>query len=208
MTSSRSADPGPAADLAPPRRRDARATRRRILEAAQHAFSETGYSHAGLRDIAARAGTSSTLVLRYFGSKVALFEAALTAAMPVQDTLRWSRDEYPERLAEALLDTANPVRPPLMIALASGDPEAAAAAARVTEARIIGPVAAWLGGADARSRALGIAALATGFATFMRQLPLTPLPPAEQAHQTAWFIGAVRALVEGDGGPPGDAPAG
>lgn len=178
-----------------PRKRDAEATRLRILEAAQQAFSETGYSHTGIREIARRAGTSSTLLLRYYGSKAGLFEAALEAAMPATATLDWGKDDYAARLADALLDPENVVRPPLMIALASGDPEAAAIAARVTESRAIRPLAEWLGGDDAHCRSVAIAMAATGFATYLRQLPLASIDDDEREKLRAWFIDTVRALL-------------
>lgn len=185
-----------ASDQSPSHPRNADATRARILEAAQQAFSETGYSHTGIREIARRAGISSTLLLRYFGSKAGLFEAALRDAIPVSSTLLWEREEYGMRLAAALLDTANRVRPPQMIVLASGDPEAAEIAARVTSERAIGPLAEWLGGEDGRRRALSIAMLATGFVTYARQLPLD-LPAAERTQLQSWFADQVGALIRG-----------
>jgi AcrR family transcriptional regulator len=180
----------------PPRKRDAAATRARILEAAQRAFSETGYSHTGIREIARAAGTSSTLVLRYFGSKTGLFEAALTAAMPVAAVLAQPCETLGRTLAEGLLDPANAIRPPLMIAMASGDPEAAAIAARVFEAQSIAPVAAWLGEPDGRARALEMAMLATGLVSYLRQLPLPPASAAERGHIVNWFARAVQAIVD------------
>lgn len=178
-----------------PRKRDAAATRARILEAAQRAFSETGYSHTGIRDIARLAGTSPTLVLRYFRSKAGLFEAALAAAMPVEAIFAHPRDALGRGLAEALLDPANAIRPPLMIALAAGDPEAAAIAARVFEAQSIAPLARWLGGSDGRARALEMAMLATGLVSYLRQLPLSPVSEAERLHIVEWFAQAVQAIV-------------
>lgn len=180
----------------PPRKRDAVATRARILEAAQRAFSETGYSHTGIREIARAAGTSSTLVLRYFRSKAGLFEAALTAAMPVAAVLSQPRETLGRSLAEGLLDPANAIRPPLMIAMASGDPEAAAIAARVFENQSIAPVATWLGGSDGRARALEMAMLATGLVSYLRQLPLHPPSEAERRHIVDWFARAIQAIVD------------
>jgi len=58
-----------------PKRRNAPKTKAKILAASQEAFAELGYSQAGIRDIAAIAGVSSTLLLRYFGSKPALFRS-------------------------------------------------------------------------------------------------------------------------------------
>jgi AcrR family transcriptional regulator len=179
-----------------PRKRDAAATRARILEAAQRAFSETGYSHTGIREIARLAGTSSTLVLRYFGSKAGLFEAALVAAMPVETVFVHPREALGRGLAGALLDPANAIRPPLMIPLAAGDPEAAAIAARVFEAQSIAPLAQWLEGPDRRARALEIAMLATGLVSYLRQLPLRAPTEAERRHIVDWFARAIQAIVD------------
>ena len=179
-----------------PHKRDAAATRARILEAAQRAFSDTGYSHTGIREIARLAGTSSTLVLRYFGSKAGLFEAALIAAMPVETVLAHPREALGRGLGKALLDPANEIRPPLMITLASGDPEAATIAARVMEAQSIAPLAAWLGEPDGRARALEIAMLATGLVFYLRQLPLPASAAGEHRHMVDWFAEAVQAVVD------------
>jgi AcrR family transcriptional regulator len=180
----------------PPRKRDAQATRARILEAAQHAFSVTGYSHTGIREIARRAGTSSTLLLRYYGSKASLFEAALTDAVSIAPVVAQPRAQLGKALAEALLDPVNEIRPPLMIALAAGDPEAAAIAARVTEDHIIAPMARWLGPPDGRTRALKMAMLATGLVSYLRQLPLRKVTAAEQQRIADWFAEAVQAIVD------------
>ncbi len=184
------------ADVLPPRKRDAQASRARILDAAQRAFAEMGYSDTGIRDIARLADTSTTLLLRYFGSKAGLFEAALIAAVPVDTVLAHPRERFGEELAASLLDPGNPIRPPLMIALASGDAEAAAIAARVMEQRNIAPLAAWLGEPDGRARALEIAMLATGLVTYARQLPLRPMAKDENRHIVAWFASAVQAIVD------------
>ena len=47
--------------------------RRRLLEAGQRVFAETGYSGARVEDVIAAAGTSRATFYRYFGSKNALF---------------------------------------------------------------------------------------------------------------------------------------
>jgi hypothetical protein len=135
-------------------------------------------------------------VLRYFGSKAGLFEAALTAAMPMETVFAQPRETLGQGLARALLDPDNEIRPPLMIAMASGDPEAAAIAARVFEAQSIAPVAEWLGGPDGRARALEMAMLATGLVSYLRQLPLPPPSVAERRHIVDWFAAAIQAIVD------------
>jgi hypothetical protein len=106
------------------------------------------------------------------------------------------RAQLGKALAEALLDPVNEIRPPLMIALAAGDPEAAAVAARVTEEHIIAPMARWLGGPNGRTRALKMAMLATGLVSYLRQLPLREVTAAEQQRIADWFAGAVQAIVD------------
>lgn len=59
---------------------NARQTRDAILCAARQTFAEQGYDHAGLREIAARAGIDKRLITRYFGSKQQLFAEALSAS--------------------------------------------------------------------------------------------------------------------------------
>lgn len=80
----------------PPTRRAA------IIEAARRAFSGGSYESAGLREIAAAAGLDTGHVVREFGSKEALFEAALVCALearPRVDPEQWAAD-----LAEELVD--------------------------------------------------------------------------------------------------------
>ena len=60
-----------------PKRRNASRTRARILDAAYNAFAAHGYSQTGIREIAEQADVASSLILRYFGNKISLFEHAL-----------------------------------------------------------------------------------------------------------------------------------
>jgi AcrR family transcriptional regulator len=70
----------PTEDLSatPTRSRRSRGEPRRLLiEAARGLFNERGYSGATTREIADRAGVSETLMFRYFGSKVGVFQQAM-----------------------------------------------------------------------------------------------------------------------------------
>jgi TetR/AcrR family transcriptional regulator len=65
-------------DSAPqPRRRDAAATRERILVAAAELFSELSFDQATTRQIASRAGVRQALLSYYFASKDELWRAAI-----------------------------------------------------------------------------------------------------------------------------------
>jgi AcrR family transcriptional regulator len=59
------------------RRRDAGASRRAILDAAETLFARRGYEQASLGEIGRRAGVSAALPAYFFGGKRALYEAVL-----------------------------------------------------------------------------------------------------------------------------------
>ena len=178
------------------RRRDAPATRARILAAAQRAFSSLGYARAGLREIAALAGTSSTLLIRYYGSKAGLYEAALTEALSQGDVLTLPRAGFGKLLAAQFVRPEVEILPPAMMALAAGDPEAAAITARIAERYAIAPLAEWLGGAESRARAARIFMLTTSFVLYSRNLPVLPLADPGQSGTTAWLAAAIQAIVD------------
>ncbi|MEV8608012.1 TetR family transcriptional regulator [Amycolatopsis sp. NPDC051373] len=66
-------------DSSSPRRRDAAASRDRLLAAAGELFAERGYDQTTARDIGERAGVDPTMIARYFGGKAQLFIAVLRA---------------------------------------------------------------------------------------------------------------------------------
>jgi AcrR family transcriptional regulator len=63
----------------PSRPRNAQSTRDAILTAARTLFTQHGFEGVGVREIAAQVGVNASLVNRYFGSKEALFTAAVDA---------------------------------------------------------------------------------------------------------------------------------
>ena len=60
-------------------------TRAAILEAARELFAAEGYERATVRDIAAKASIDPALVIRYFGSKEALFVRAADIELRMPD---------------------------------------------------------------------------------------------------------------------------
>jgi AcrR family transcriptional regulator len=62
---------------ASPRRRDAAASRDRLLKAASDLFADRGYDRTTSRDIGERAGVDPTMIARYFGGKAQLYIAVL-----------------------------------------------------------------------------------------------------------------------------------
>jgi len=178
-----------------PKRRNAPKTRAKILDAAQQAFAETGYAQTGIRDIAAIADVSSTLLLRYYGSKAGLFEAALLDAMRVAPLFALRREHFGEHIATQVLNAAVDIKPPSMIALSTGDPDARDIAARVTREHVVAPLAKWLGPPDAQARAAEIVILSIGFALFTQQIPI--VPRGGEKKLARWFAQTIQAIVDG-----------
>ncbi|MFC4244636.1 TetR/AcrR family transcriptional regulator [Gryllotalpicola reticulitermitis] len=71
-------------------------TAERILEAAQTEFGLRGKDGATIRAVARRAGVDPSLVLQHYGSKEALFSAA------IQPTVELTADDVPAHLSEVL----------------------------------------------------------------------------------------------------------
>jgi TetR/AcrR family transcriptional regulator len=61
----------------PTRRRDAAASRRAILDAAETLFAQRGYELTSLGEVGRRAGVSAALPAYFFGGKQALYQAVL-----------------------------------------------------------------------------------------------------------------------------------
>jgi AcrR family transcriptional regulator len=179
-----------------PKRRNAPKTKAAILSAAQTAFAEHGYAQTGIRDIAALADISSPLLLRYFGSKAGLFEAALIDAVQVEELFDVDRSKFGEHLTSLFMDAKLDIKPPSIIALSTGHADARDIATRVTNEQVIAPLAKWLGPPDARTRALQIVMIAMGFVLCTRQFPLMPARKGIDKKLAKWFAKTVQAVVD------------
>src|SRR5437764_15403785 len=84
-----------------PRRSDA--TRAAILDAARERFAADGYERATIRAIAADARIDPSMVIRYFGSKDALFAAAAVFDLRLPDVASLPRDRIGEALTAHFL---------------------------------------------------------------------------------------------------------
>ena len=78
------------------------ATRTALLDAAEEAFFDPGWDRATLASIAARAGVTKQTLLRHFGSKDGLLEAAFARAF---ERVRAQRFAAPGDDVEAAIDT-------------------------------------------------------------------------------------------------------
>jgi AcrR family transcriptional regulator len=178
-----------------PRARNAGETRSRLLVAAQQTFAEVGYSAAGVRQIAAAAGVDPALVMRYFGSKAGLYEAALGDAIPDFPDLDLSHEQFGERLTAKFIERFLDDRALAMIVLSAGDPEARAIGLRVMHEHGVKPLADWLGPPDAEARATRMIMLSTGFMFYTRQLPLMSPSEAVENSTSAWLADMLQKVI-------------
>ncbi len=153
------------------RRRDASASRRAILDAAEQLFAQRGYERASLGEIGRRAGVSAALPAYFFGGKRALYEAVL-------ERLLAEREARLEPLAERAVDElerSGRLRPALELLI---DGYIDFLCERTALVRLMGREA--LGGG--RYLAPGprhSVAVAGGLARFLRSLPPPPGPSVD-----------------------------
>ena len=144
----------------PGRRPGETRTRDTILAAARTQFADNGFDAASVRAIARDADVDPALVLHYFGSKAALFAAALQLPFDpdeiVERVLEGPRDELGRRLARFFLSIWDvPERREAVMALlraATTSPDAAAMLRERIGERVLRPVGEHLGVPDAPLR--------------------------------------------------------
>lgn len=149
-------------------------SRELIVRAARRLFAERGYSSVSVRDVAAEAGVSPSLVMKLVGSKAQLFSSSVQFASDEQDL------SHPvERLGHELVrsvvgrlgsDGPEPLARAVVLALPAPDIEEVRA--RFREAYAV-PLAARLGGgATAEQTAEMVVATLVGLAVSARVLGL------------------------------------
>ncbi|MBV9510990.1 MAG: TetR family transcriptional regulator [Caulobacteraceae bacterium] len=185
------------AEAAEPRPKDAARTRADILRAAQKVFSTHGYTHAGLREIAAKAGINVALVGRYFGSKEKLFEAALDDLFTSRALWNHPRESFGREVVNQFVssDDDEPHALPILTQ-AAADPIAQALAQALIRTRLIGPLAEWLGPPDAEARAGQILAITAGFFTYRMLVPLEPFAGPLDPSVFGWLEKGLQDIVD------------
>lgn len=177
--------------------RDADRTRQAILDAAQRVFAEKGFAETGVRDITAIAGVNQSLVSRYFGGKLRLFEAALEEALDARLVTGLTRQEFGAAVVARFVDPAPAHINPLPILLgAAADSEARAVALRLLHDRVFAPFRDWFGGDAAAVKAARFMIVSTGFFTYREQLPLGPFTGAMDPALRAWLEREFQAIVD------------
>ena len=146
--------------------------RTKLAEAARTLFRAKGYEAAGMREIATAAGVNVSIAMREYGGKAGLFRHAIALDLDLGDTLRGTRGLWGASLADLALKGEWAAHAPA--ALSTGNPHAARVLAEEWEAKLVRPLAAALGGAEADERARLILATMAGFATGRETLGMSP----------------------------------
>jgi AcrR family transcriptional regulator len=164
-------------------------SREAIAAAARAQFAEVGYDRATIRSIAAAAGVDPALVMRFFGSKEALFRDVMALPAAAADALErladGPRETIGRRLAEVVVGLLeNPATRPVVlgrIRSATSHPDAAALV-RETVTRDLLRLAAAVSDDEPEARAVLAGAHVVGIA-FARYVvcvePLASLPAAD-----------------------------
>jgi len=87
-------------------RRNAAEIRASVLEAAGTLFASDGYDGVSIRDIAAAAGIQPSVVIRYFGTKGALFRQLLSTFQP-RELASEILPNLPKLMSESLLHSSS-----------------------------------------------------------------------------------------------------
>lgn len=179
--------------------RDRERTSERILHAAKVAFAKRGYTAASLRDIAEDAGVTAALVVRYFGSKEALFEAAVADAFDLRRAFAdVDASALGEALAAPLFGEQGDTDQMAMTLLAAVDPAMNGLVRKLVRKRMHEPMAALVGGEDAEQRAALVLALATGVWVYRFLLPLAPLAGRSNPDAIRRVAALLQCIVDDD----------
>lgn len=179
--------------MAPTRREETEAA---ILGSARILFSRQSFEQVGVRDIADAAGVNPALVIRYFGTKEALFEQAVTQEVNLDVLFRVPRERLGEALVRYIVGKKD--ADSLLALLRSASSEQAGMLLRQSiEAQFITPLAASMQGND---RALGaglVAAQLLGVALMREVVMSEPLKSADDERLVARYAPLVQRLLDG-----------
>jgi AcrR family transcriptional regulator len=198
-------------------------TREAIARAAREQFAELGFDRATIRGIAAGAGVDPALVIRFYGSKDALFREVMTlppaAAEALGRVADGPRETAGRRLAELVVGLLeSPATRPIVlgrIRSASSHPDAADLVREVVT-RDLGRLAAALTDDEPETRAVLVGAQLVGLALARYVVlaePLASLPAGDVVEYLAptfqhYLVEPLRAAETPRarrGGPPSEA---
>ena len=162
--------------------RNAATTRKAIFDAARRLFAGEIYENVGLREIAAEVGIDPALIIRYFGSKEALFREILRSGKPDSLFQGVAAQDLPVHMVSLIMDgdddceesQARLERVMIFLRSASSSKASAMVHEAMNEA-IIEPIAALLDTPDARLRACMALTILSGSGMLRQILGVKPV---------------------------------
>lgn len=180
-----------------PHRRNAAATRARLLQAAREQFLRHGYRATSLRSVAAQAGVDVMLIRRYFGSKEELFTAATDVSDNVAVVRRTADDAVGHVLIERVLAARQDIDAPIFALLrSSGDPAVVARLNRQLETGLTRNLSKRIEADQPRLRADMVTALLLGIGVLRALLNKEPIATADDHDIAAIFTEAFATLTK------------
>lgn len=179
--------------------RNASATRATILAAARSLFAKSGFDGISLRDIASQAECNVALVSRYFGSKDELFLEAVSEGFDLSSIANSQRQEFGQNMARYILSKRQrgALEPLQALLRSTSNANATKLMQDILENQFITPLAAWLGGENAKLRAATIAAMILGVATTRDILESPSMTKASVEKNIEVLAPLLQALVDG-----------
>jgi AcrR family transcriptional regulator len=178
-------------------RRNAAATRARLLDAARELFLRQGYQATGLREVAAKAGVDVTLVRRYFGSKQQLFIEATDVSDNVEAIRRADDSVVGDELIANVLRARQDVDAPLFALLrSSGDADVVARVNAQLETGLTRNLAQRITADHPRLRADMVTALLLGIGVQRALLNKEPIASARDSEIAHVFLEAFEAITK------------
>ncbi|MGW6707666.1 TetR/AcrR family transcriptional regulator [Streptomyces sp. NPDC054956] len=177
-------------------------TRAAILRAARDRFAAQGYERTTIRGVAADAGIDPSMVMRYFGNKEGLFDAALAVDLRLPDLTAVPEGELAGVLVRHFVERweGDPADDALLVLLRSAvTNEAAAGRMREVFATQVAPALAAALGPERAARAAGLISaqlLGLALTRHLLRLPaVTSLTPGEVVDGLTPALTAILASV-------------
>jgi AcrR family transcriptional regulator len=177
-------------------------TRGAILQAARELFGELGYERTTVRDIAARAAIDPAMVIRYFGSKDALFAQASAVDLKLPDLTTTAPAQFGDSLIRHFLDiwegpSSNGTMTILLRTAASNE-DAAAKVRNVFAGQVLPMLARVADPAEAGTRAGLIASQLLGLALCRYILKVPPVVAMSPERIVACFGPLLQRHITGE----------
>ena len=152
-------------------------TRQAIEEAAKELFAANGFERTSLREIGACAGIDASMIIRYFGSKDALFARVAIPDLRLPDLKKIEPDKVGETLVRHFLEQWEDSRGGLLILLrsAASNEEAAQRLREVFRSQVFPAIAQAVPDDRAAERAGLVASQLLGLALARYLLKIPPM---------------------------------